>query len=586
MDAEGNISCEGMLDLKGVGGGNQGGDGGTLGISALDGYTLLGGIVRLNATSGTSDFGAAGEVDIDAGGNITLTGTIDQIGPPAGNGGYSYFSAGLDLVQNGTILCSSQGVRGDGGSVEFDAGRTLTLGNITCTGGDSGVLQNYVYAEALCDVRLVTGRTIDTRGPRGDNTIVSGAPITINGRMLSAANTIQFGQTPPVIGQGALVPATPGACSIRSRPLPASRRLRQRRPRGDRAVRRRQHGRRRRLRLELHADRVRQRHQDRPARCDDGNAPGRRRLRLELHPHRLRQQHPDPRRGMRRGQRERHDRRALQGQLHDSPSAGLRRRHARPTGEQCDDGANANPCDGCSDACLTTGCGNGNLEAACGEQCDDQNTESGDGCSSTCQTEALRQRHQGRHRAVRRRRPERAPSAHPAPPPASSAGAATASARVTRAATTPTRTSATGATSRAASRSDAVPDLHHRRHRELRPVRRHHRLRPAARLRQRRLRGRRLHAGDAPQLRRRQRLHHGPLRPRARLRERTDRVQRHHRLRRHRDLQPGDGSVRQQRGAQLRRCGRVHRRRVQRDRPRLPVQQSAAARPARARPAA
>ena len=70
-----------------------------------------------------SDFGAAGEVDIDAGGNLTLTGTIDQIGPPAGNGGYSYFSAGLDLVQNGTILCSSQGVRGDGGSVEFDAGR-------------------------------------------------------------------------------------------------------------------------------------------------------------------------------------------------------------------------------------------------------------------------------------------------------------------------------------------------------------------------------------------------------------------------------------------------------------------------------
>ena len=58
----------------------------------------------------------------------------------------------------------------------------LTLGNITCTGGDSGVLQNYVYAEAQCDVRLATGRTIDTRGPRGDNTLVSGAPITIDGR--------------------------------------------------------------------------------------------------------------------------------------------------------------------------------------------------------------------------------------------------------------------------------------------------------------------------------------------------------------------------------------------------------------------
>ena len=42
-------------------------------------------------------------------------------------------------------------------------------------------------------------------------------------------------------------------------------------------------------------------------------------------------------------------------------------------------------CDGCSDACKIETCGNGVLD--CGEQCDDQNTDACDGCSPTCQTE-------------------------------------------------------------------------------------------------------------------------------------------------------------------------------------------------------
>jgi len=56
------------------------------------------------------------------------------------------------------------------------------------------------------------------------------------------------------------------------------------------------------------------------------------------------------------------------------------------TGEQCDDG-NIVSGDGCSSSCQTEGavCGNGTVES--GEQCDDGNTNSGDGCSATCQTE-------------------------------------------------------------------------------------------------------------------------------------------------------------------------------------------------------
>jgi len=59
--------------------------------------------------------------------------------------------------------------------------------------------------------------------------------------------------------------------------------------------------------------------------------------------------------------------------------------------EQCDDG-NTQDGDGCSHACMLEGdhtpsCGDGILEA--GEGCDDGNTTSGDGCSSVCQSESV-----------------------------------------------------------------------------------------------------------------------------------------------------------------------------------------------------
>jgi cysteine-rich repeat protein len=59
----------------------------------------------------------------------------------------------------------------------------------------------------------------------------------------------------------------------------------------------------------------------------------------------------------------------------------------KDAGEQCDDG-NFISGDGCSAACLLEGdCGDGNVGA--GEECDDGNATSGDGCSSTCQLETV-----------------------------------------------------------------------------------------------------------------------------------------------------------------------------------------------------
>ncbi len=56
-------------------------------------------------------------------------------------------------------------------------------------------------------------------------------------------------------------------------------------------------------------------------------------------------------------------------------------------GEQCDDGDTVSG-DGCSSTCQDEFCGDGVVQAGLGEECDDGNNLSGDGCSETCQDEA------------------------------------------------------------------------------------------------------------------------------------------------------------------------------------------------------
>ena len=54
--------------------------------------------------------------------------------------------------------------------------------------------------------------------------------------------------------------------------------------------------------------------------------------------------------------------------------------------EECDDG-NTDPGDGCSSTCLIEFCGNGLVEGA--EECDDGNLVDGDGCSQVCTAEEV-----------------------------------------------------------------------------------------------------------------------------------------------------------------------------------------------------
>ncbi len=73
-----------------------------------------------------------------------------------------------------------------------------------------------------------------------------------------------------------------------------------------------------------------------------------------------------------------------------SSSAGVCGNGAIESGEQCDDG-NGTSGDGCSAACQLEAspgaCGDGFVDD--GEQCDDGNTTGGDGCSATCQDEEI-----------------------------------------------------------------------------------------------------------------------------------------------------------------------------------------------------
>lgn len=56
-------------------------------------------------------------------------------------------------------------------------------------------------------------------------------------------------------------------------------------------------------------------------------------------------------------------------------------------GEECDDGNNTSG-DGCTAACVDEFCGDGVENDGASEQCDDGNVANGDGCSSTCQLES------------------------------------------------------------------------------------------------------------------------------------------------------------------------------------------------------
>src|SRR4029079_8464385 len=192
--ADGDVTTAATFNLQGTEGGQTEAYGGELVISGLT--VNLGGRVSLRGASVNGLIGEAGPLDVYADGDLVVSATIDQGGPPAGKGGDSSFESGFgSITQTGSINCSANGTQGHGGEVYFQAARALTLGKIVCTGGSNGRISAYsnqVDASSGCELRVPSGVTIDTRGPLGSNTLTSAAAITVAGQLLSNAHTNKY----------------------------------------------------------------------------------------------------------------------------------------------------------------------------------------------------------------------------------------------------------------------------------------------------------------------------------------------------------------------------------------------------------
>ncbi len=204
--ADGDIDCRANIDLQAT---KNGGSGGFLDADA-GGSVTLGGSIKTSGQASSEDIGDAGDVEVDAVGSISLSGTLDLSGPPGGSGGSASFTAGLDIIQTGSLDVSGGGQEGFGNEAIFGADRAITLGSIVATGGDNG-LGGTIDVLAQCSVTLPAGKMLDARGPDGTIVLASGGTMTVAGTLRSTSgNTLQYRNTPPTV-TGTLQPTLPGA---------------------------------------------------------------------------------------------------------------------------------------------------------------------------------------------------------------------------------------------------------------------------------------------------------------------------------------------------------------------------------------
>jgi len=332
LEAGGNVTTGAPLNVNG---GGLSGDAGSVTVFA-NGSVSIGGAITGNAGGSVTEGGGAGaDVEITAvAGTLTVTAGISaDSGVPDGDGGEVDLTAGMDIVQTGSISAAGRGVDAAGGDVAPSAGRSLTLGAIDVSGGNGGggsifadaggsarlqgqldgdggatfqvvaatiAVTSRVHADAYdgflggavilraCDVAVNAGAVLSSLGPTGENLLQASGQMTIGGTLTSTANRLEYLDPAklPQVATGAVV-APPPAIAQNSLLPPCG---------------------------------------TPPARCGNGVVED---------------------------------------------------------GEECDDG-NTAPCDGCSASCTTEGCGNGVTE--CDEQCDDgaRNGTAGDGCDASC----------------------------------------------------------------------------------------------------------------------------------------------------------------------------------------------------------
>jgi cysteine-rich repeat protein len=289
LTADGTITTTGRIDIRATA---AGGDGGLMTVLTTTGSIALGGKIYMQGDEGTDTAGGGngGELNVFSGAGLTLSAAFELSGaPPDGQGGDVFFLSVLDTVQTGTLLAQGRGAESDGGSVEFESHKGLTLGAIDLHGGENlpdsgGALQ----ALAWCDLTVPSGLTISAEGDRGNIHLLAGGQLTARGVLKAGAPIVlEYRTLPPITAGGTFLPEL--EAPIQNLTLT---------PCGGFV----------------------------PPGCGDGSLD---------------------------------------------------------EGEQCDPPpGNTQSCDGCSSTCQLEVCGNEVVD--CNESCDDGNTTSGDGCHGDC----------------------------------------------------------------------------------------------------------------------------------------------------------------------------------------------------------
>src|SRR5262245_40053025 len=356
VDVSGGDFGGGDLDLQATGnvivrrdvlagGGGFSGDGGSLSIDAGGTATVLGTFEGEAAGDSEDGGGTGGDVEINADGDVAVSGQMHLTGGfPDGEGGTFFVQSGGSFVHTAAITLLGNGIDGCGGSMDVSAARNVTLARIDIGGGSCGAGDLTVEALGTLTVgALITGDStvglgaggivilhgrdvvtyevvranggdmgaggqIDLEGcnvtvnqpsemrtnggSAGSNTVRASGRATIRGKLLSGGtNVIEYRDPalPPIISGQVSPPAIP-TLNPTLPPCPGE-----------------------------------------TAQCGDGAI--------------------DP-------------------------------------GEQCDDG-NTTSCDGCSASCRNEGCGNSRVE--CDEECDagPLNGAPGSGCDAQCKVVAL-----------------------------------------------------------------------------------------------------------------------------------------------------------------------------------------------------
>src|SRR5262249_55830768 len=111
--------------------------------------------------------------------------------PPDGQGGDVFFMSMLDTVQTGTMLVQGRGAESDGGTVEFDVHRALTMGPIDLHGGeslpDSG---GALVPTTWCDLTVPSGVVLNALGDQGSIQLQAGGLLTAAGQLRAGGQSV------------------------------------------------------------------------------------------------------------------------------------------------------------------------------------------------------------------------------------------------------------------------------------------------------------------------------------------------------------------------------------------------------------